>query len=161
MNYDLNRGVRIHKFHVRGKHQVHGRSASATVMVTHVCGLSASTSRIGLLGQFALTSYNGCWGGQWHRAPAGSMRCQGQPDDCLVLWCMAVMYRSAVLLRFQFTTYSQPIQFCSRLVLQTILVALDPRMVCVRKKICGSGSADIRVHSPHTSGFNAKFNMAA
>jgi len=52
------------------------------------------------------------------------------------------------------------------LVLQIILVALDPRMVRVRKcvclvdprtvrvrnKICGSGSADIRVRSPHTSG---------
>ena len=56
--------------------------------------------------------------------------------------------------------------FCSMLVLQIILVALDPRMVRVRKcvclvdprtvrvrnKICGSGSADIRVRSPHTSG---------
>jgi len=52
--------------------------------------------------------------------------------------------------------------------MQTILVALDPRMVCirkcvcladprtvrVRKKICRSGSVDIRVHSLHTSGAN-------
>jgi len=55
--------------------------------------------------------------------------------------------------------------FRSRLVLQTILEAFDPRMVHVRKcvclvdpwtvrvlkKICGSGSADIHVCSPHTS----------
>jgi len=40
----------------------------------------------------------------------------------------------------------------SRLVVQTILVALDPRMVRARKCVCLADPRTVRVRSPHTSG---------
>jgi len=79
---------------------------------------------------------------------------------CYIVYCSVQYYGSVLKLLSHWHLHS-------RLVLQTILVALDLRMVricrclCladprtarVRKKMCGSGSTDIRVRSPHTSGY--------
>jgi len=95
------------------KHQVRGRSVSATVMATHVRGPSASASRVGLH----------CIQQTMSRAPHSQtglhslLQCPNmdQFSNCweLVHW-----------------------HFRSRLVMQTILVVLDPQMVRVRKGVC-------------------------
>jgi len=129
------------------KHQVRGQSASATVMATQIRGPSASASRVGL---------------QLHCVQYTMLR----PHTVIQAFLHSLYCGVQIWISFQIAeNWYIGTSVRGWLVLQTILVALDPRMVrvrkCVcladpqtvrvRKKICGSGSADIRVRSPHTS----------
>ena len=117
------------------KHQVRGRSVSATVMATHVRGPSASASRVGLH----------CIQQTMSRAP------HSQTGLHSLLQCpnMDQFSNCWELLHWHFR---------SRLVLQTILVALDPRLqMCLFGGSAERPQENLRIRvlgypHPHTSG---------